>query len=106
METTCPGCCGSTAVPRPWEVWDWPAHSHDSLCSVSLIYSFPVDGSIDDDGKTTRRELSACRQQEKCQDTYRATPRIPHPGDNHNSRNTPKLYFAAIVWKKSSHTPN
>ena len=27
--------CGSTAVPRPWEVWDWPAHLHDSLRSVS-----------------------------------------------------------------------
>ena len=27
--------CGSTAVPRPWEVWDWPAHLYDSLRSVS-----------------------------------------------------------------------
>ena len=35
--------CGSTAVPRPWEVWDWPAHLHDSLRSVSLMHSLLAD---------------------------------------------------------------
>ena len=40
---------GSTAVPGPWKVWDWPAHSHD--CNVAFERYGPPYPDFDHDHK-------------------------------------------------------